>query len=242
MAVAVVSGGTRGIGFEVVKKLADGGKFSKIIATGRDVSALAALADKGVVPVVMDLADLTSVEAAVAEVKKHCGGRIDLLLNNAGILIPDSTIDTVDPAALSKTFQVNAMSPLVFTKGLLSEVKASEQKRIVFVTTKVASFSDNGSGKNYTYRSSKAALNMLALNLSIELKGDNVPVGMYHPGLVETEMTACFGVKAGETPKCKSPVEAADDMLRFALNVSMEDSGKVFEMPPGEQEKKLVPW
>jgi len=107
-------------------------------------------------------------------------------VHNAGILRGDS-LATLDFAEALKHYDVNALGPLRIVRALLSNL--GEGSKVGIVTSRVGSLSDNTSGGNYAYRMSKAAANMAAKNLSIELAPRGIAVAALHPGYVRTDMT-----------------------------------------------------
>ncbi|WP_448567426.1 SDR family oxidoreductase [Thalassotalea ganghwensis] len=110
---------------------------------------------------------------------------IDVLICNAGIL-RDEQLGDINTATIREQFEVNAIAPLMITEVLLSNLNAGA--RVAMITSRMGSIADNGSGGRYGYRMSKAALNAAAVSLAQDLKDDNISVGIYHPGYVQTDM------------------------------------------------------
>ena len=176
----LVTGSNRGIGLEFCKQLHS--KGINVIATCRESSKdLNALGVE-----VIENVDITS-DKSITNLKKRLRGiNIDCLINNAGIADYNS-IENLDLKSIRRQFEINALSPLSFTKELLSFIKKGS--KIIFITSRMASIEDNTSGGSYGYRMSKVALSMAAKSLSIDLFKKEIYVAILHPGLVSTRMT-----------------------------------------------------
>jgi NAD(P)-dependent dehydrogenase (short-subunit alcohol dehydrogenase family) len=130
---------------------------------------------------------------------------------------------------LSDVFQVNVFGPILLVKKLLPLIKKSGGVKIVFLTARVGSISDNELGGWYGYRSSKSALNMMIKNLSIELKRankENIVIGI-HPGTVKSHLSEPFlrNVKHN----IFTPNESVELMGKVISKISQKDSGKCFD-------------
>ena len=93
--------------------------------------------------------------------------RIDVLVNNAGILARDS-LDDLDFDGMRRQFEVNALGPLRVTHALLPNLGAGS--KVVIITSRMGSIADNGSGGYYGYRMSKAAVNIAGVSLARDLR------------------------------------------------------------------------
>ena len=143
--------------------------------------------------------------------------KIDLLINNAGLLEASSSFGKVDYDEWLEIFQVNSMAPLRLAERFVDHVAGSDLKLIVNVSSTMGSIGENDSGGSYIYRSSKAALNMVTRSLAIDLAPRGITVIAVHPGWVRTDM----GGKDGRL----SPEEAAADLRRLFGDLRPEDSG-----------------
>ncbi len=180
MARWVIVGASRGIGLEMVRQLCARGE--EVIAAVR--KATPAL-EKTCAEVVEGV-DVATEEGA-ARLARALGTRaVDALVHNAGVLKSD-TLATLDFHEALRHYDVNALGPLRIVRALLANLR--EGAKVGIVTSRVGSLSDNTSGGNYAYRMSKAAANMAAKNLSIELAERGVAVAALHPGYVRTDMT-----------------------------------------------------
>jgi len=142
---------------------------------------------------------------------------------------PEKSIDDINSEALEKVFQVNVYGPILLVKKLLPLIKKSQGVKVIFLTARVGSISDNELGGWYSYRSSKTSLNMMIKNLSIELQRankENIVIGI-HPGTVRSTLSEPFlrHVKHG----IFSPRESVELMTQVINKISQKDSGKCFD-------------
>ena len=220
MATALVTGANRGIGLELCKQLAE--RRMDVIAVCRERSQ--ALDGLGVrVEPGVDVTDDASMQALVARLGVD---RIDLLVNNAGILSSES-LDDLDFDRIRRQFEVNALGPLRTTAALLP--KLGEGSKVVVVTSRMGSIADNTSGGRYGYRMSKAAVNMAAKSLAVDLAPRRVAVAIVHPGMVRTDMTGHHGDV--------DPATAAARIIQRMDALTLETSG-TFWHANGE----VLPW
>lgn len=184
MARIVITGGNRGIGFELVRQFSKRG--DEVVVACRhsslELAATGAQIHEGV-----ELTDDASVAAFATKV----GGKVDILINNAGILSGE-TLDDLDFERMRRQYEVNTLAPLRMTKAILPLM--GEGGKVAIVSSRVGSMADNGSGGNYGYRMSKAAVNMAGVNLSHDLKALGITVLLLHPGYVRTGMTGGNGM------------------------------------------------
>ncbi len=137
---------------------------------------------------------------------------IDILINNAGLLIGDNLASTENTNIIEQ-FSVNALAPLNVCKYLLSQLTAGS--KIALISSRMGSINDNSSGGQYGYRMSKSALNAAAMSLSQDLKGDQISVAVYHPGWVQTRMVGHSGdISASEAGNRLCQLIVAQDMSK----------------------------
>ncbi len=118
---------------------------------------------------------------------KFADTTIDLLINNAGVYPGDDDLGSISIDNMKQAFLTNAIAPLKVSEAFLDNLSRSHLKTIVSISNKMGSISENNSGENYSYRVSKAALNMVMRNLAIDLKPKNIKVFMLHPGSAKAE-------------------------------------------------------
>ncbi len=184
--VALITGANRGIGFAAAKQLL--GLGYQVLLSGRDPEAVErAAAEIGAVPLVLDVTRAEAAEAAVRFVKERFG-RLDALVNNAGVLLDEGVRGLEVPVeAVARTFEVNVYGALRLAQAFAPMMVAQRYGRIVNVSSIMGSLAHAGSGY-LAYRSSKAALNMVTRVLAAELEGTGVLVNAVHPGWVRTRM------------------------------------------------------
>jgi NAD(P)-dependent dehydrogenase (short-subunit alcohol dehydrogenase family) len=189
--IALVTGANRGIGLEVVRQLAQRG-FTAVLGS-RDAekgrAAADALAADGVQvePRRLDVDDADSVREVVRELDGEFG-RLDVLVNNAGILYDtwQRGVDA-DLELVHRALETNMFGAWRTTQGCLPLLRRSDHGRIVNVSSGSGSLSGMGAGTP-AYSVSKAALNALTRILAAELRGDRILVNAVCPGWVATDM------------------------------------------------------
>lgn len=141
----------------------------------------------------LDVSSPASIAAWAADLKTRIN-HVDLLINNAGIL-EHTGLRTVDPEEMMRLFQINTMGPLFVTQSLHNQglLGRPGTSIVANMTSKMGSVEDNGMGGYYSYRASKAALNIINKSLSIDLASEGVTSVLLHPGFVKTEMTGNSG-------------------------------------------------
>jgi NAD(P)-dependent dehydrogenase (short-subunit alcohol dehydrogenase family) len=190
MKTCLVTGAGRGIGLELCRQLRQRGET--VIAVCRKASAELRALDCRIVEGV-EVTDGASLQRLAAEL---AGERIDVLVNNAGILERES-LDDLDIESIRRQFEVNALGPLRVTRALLPNLAADS--KVAIITSRMGSIADNGSGGYYGYRMSKAAVNMAGVSLARDLRERGIAVLLLHPGMVATEMTGRHGIPVEES-------------------------------------------
>ncbi|MEX0323179.1 MAG: SDR family NAD(P)-dependent oxidoreductase [Puniceicoccaceae bacterium] len=187
--VAVVTGGGRGIGREFARQLATAG--AHVVVTARTVEqleetkALIASANGACSTVPMDVLDEASVNAGIHEIES-VHGRIDLLVNNAGIAGGDGMPWEVDTDAWWRTMEVNLRGPYICAKAVIPGMIERGSGRIINVGSNIAFFPWP---RATAYSCSKAGLVRLSDNLAMGLKEHGISVFCISPGMVKTAMT-----------------------------------------------------
>ena len=185
----IITGANRGIGFELAKyySLQGHNVTSFVRKPSEEILKLPIQVVENV-----DVSDEEKVNEAISSLQ---GTKIDLLINNAGIM-GTTTLENMDSNAIKKQFDVNALAPLIMSNKMLPLM--NENSKIVMITSRMGSIQDNSSGGSYGYRMSKAALNAAAKSLALDLRDRKVSVGILHPGWVQTSMTANSGHLSAE--------------------------------------------
>lgn len=208
MATALVTGANRGIGLELARLFA--GRGDRVVAACRNSSA--ELDQLGVD--VKSGVDVTSDESVRALADSLGGERIDVLVNNAGLLERTDLRD-LDFDSVRRQFEVNSLGPLRVTRALLPNL--GEGSKVAIITSRMGSIDDNTSGGSYGYRMSKAAVNMAGASLAVDLQPEGVAVAILHPGFVRTEMTR----KQGHV----EPAESATNLLARIDELTLSTTG-----------------
>jgi NAD(P)-dependent dehydrogenase (short-subunit alcohol dehydrogenase family) len=187
--VALVTGASRGIGREVARQLAE--RDYDVLLTARDENKARGAAEEiGARPLQLDVSDPSSIESAAAAV-----GELDVLVNNAGIVIDGGVAGTEpDFDAIQRTLDTNFFGAYRLTAALLPVLRKSAHPRIVNVSSGMGGVAEMG-GWVPGYRVSKAALNAMTRILSTELADDGVLVNSACPGFVNTDMGAQWGAR-----------------------------------------------
>jgi NAD(P)-dependent dehydrogenase (short-subunit alcohol dehydrogenase family) len=259
----VVTGGNSGIGFETAAALAEMG--ARVVVTARNADkgraavgriterADAAGKEGGAQLVVFDLAELASVRRGAGEILEQAP-RIDVLVNNAGIVLSERT-ETVD--GLESTLAINHLGPFLLTNLLADRIGASPPARIVNVSSsahaaarKGIPFDDLQSERRYrtmrVYGQSKLANILFTLELARRLQGTGVTANSLHPGTVRTGYGAdgdttgylAFGLKISR-PFFLSPAQGARTSIYLASSPEVEGvSGEYFVKCKPRQPKR----
>jgi NAD(P)-dependent dehydrogenase (short-subunit alcohol dehydrogenase family) len=203
--VALISGANRGIGLEAGRQLARKGVL--VVLGARDPEkgkdAARSITGEGLEAetVRLDVADGLSVAAAVEEIaRRH--GRIDILVNNAAILIDGpggfrSSLFELKADTARQTFETNVLGPLRLTQAVVPIMQRNGYGRIVNLSSGAGQLSDMRSGFP-AYRMSKAALNALTRITAAELASTNIKVNAVCPGWVRTDMGGAEAERPGE--------------------------------------------
>lgn len=186
---AIVTGGTRGIGFAIVKAFLDNG--AKVALCGsREGTASAAVEklkainpDYEVMGIWPDMTDPDSIAAEFAKVNEAFG-RIDILGNNAGVSARESIYD-YDPAAFDKTMALNVNAVFYCCKAVAPFMRAQGGGAIINTSSMVSIY---GQPSGCAYPASKFAVNGLTKSLARELAADQIRVNAVAPGVTHTDM------------------------------------------------------
>jgi NAD(P)-dependent dehydrogenase (short-subunit alcohol dehydrogenase family) len=227
MPTVLITGANRGLGLEFATQYL--ANQWRVIATCRAPLAATALnALQGSIEVhPLDVTDFAQVEGLGATLAKT---PIDVLINNAGIYGPrDLTYEAMDYLEWPHVMRTNVAAPLKLSAVLLGNVARSTQKKIVAISSKMGSMTDNTSGGSYIYRSSKAALNATMKSFSIDIRGSGVTVGLLHPGWVRTDM--------GGPSALIDASESVEGMRQVIADLKPERTGHFFDYEGNE-----VPW
>jgi 2-glutathionyl-2-methylbut-3-en-1-ol dehydrogenase len=232
MATKLIIGADRGIAHAMSRRLHQRGDsvVAACFGDGADLAALGIHVEPGV--------DVTSDEAVTGLAKRleQQGTRLEWLVNVAGIMHLD-TLDTVDYDDVRKQFEVNTLGPLRVVRELRGLL--DEGAKVGIFTSRVGSLGDNTSGGDYAYRISKAAANMVALNLHHDLKHRGIAVQALHPGMVLTHLLDVVDPdQMARYASAYSPPEKAAEQLIAVLDGLTVAAAGQFQHANGD----ILPW
>lgn len=209
--IALVTGANRGIGYEICRQLGAAGMT--VILTARDPqkgqSAADALRSEGhnIVYQQLEVADAVSVNAA-RDVVRSRFGRLDVLVNNAAILLDEGrSVFNVDVETLRRTLEVNVLGAFIVSQAFIPLMRENGYGRVVNVSSGAGSITEMGSYAP-AYSTSKAALNAMTRIFANVVDGRTIKVNAMCPGWVQTDM--------GGRGAPRSPAEGADTALWLA--------------------------
>jgi 3-oxoacyl-[acyl-carrier protein] reductase len=197
--VALVTGGGRGIGADIARELADAGARVAVSARTREQVDDVAQEIDGIA-IAGDVSNRGDVERMIQETESRLGP-IDLLAANAGIANQDGATWELDPADWWRVLEVNVLGVHLCCRAVIPGMLERGRGRIVITGSGAAYLP----GQRHTaYPTSKAAVVRYAETLNGELEG-RIPVFVFSPGLVRTEMTSGFGDDLPWTPPELAP-------------------------------------
>lgn len=241
--IALITGANKGIGFEIATQLGKAGIKVYIGARNeaRGKQAEARLQKIGVKAqfIHLDLHDSASIQAASQQIM-DTEGHLDILVNNAGIIAPDDGLPShTSIDVIKRTFDTNFFGTVVVTQAMLPLIKASPAGRIVNISSGLGSLALNedlnwefNDTKLIGYNASKAALNMLTVQLAWELADTNIKVNAANPNFTDTELVP--GAVGG-----RPVAEGAKTAVALALLGVDGPTGKFFE---DFSTNEYVPW
>ncbi|KAK1947225.1 C-factor [Phytophthora citrophthora] len=242
----LITGSTRGIGLALATQYTEAGW--NVIGTVRASSntdkvhyafyVLVALSPFKIITI--DTTDETSVAEAARQLD---GVAIDLLINNAGTGFLTEIVEPTKELFV-KVFEVNVVGPFLVSRALESNLQLAAKTHgsasIVQISSVLGSITSNTVGAfastfkgQYSYTTTKAALNMMTRSLAMDLRDSNVAVVAVHPGYVNTELTGNLGVL--------KPADVAAAIASVVDKVAIEDTGKFLNADPTYPNAEL-PW
>jgi len=236
----LITGANRGIGLQLATNYAKRGW--KVVATARnpaeavELNELAA-GNPQVTVAQLDLLDFASIDALAAKLKNV---PIDVLLNNAAILGDPAKQDfgTLDFAVMQEVYAVNAVGTLKMTEKFFDNVLASQQKKVVAITSQQASIGSLRDPMIPFYKMSKTALNMGMSSIARRVKSKKVTIALISPGAVDTEMMqAALGHSNFKANFLITPEESAEAVINIIDQYDLNLTG-TFMSHRGD----VIPW
>jgi NAD(P)-dependent dehydrogenase (short-subunit alcohol dehydrogenase family) len=229
--VVLVTGGNRGIGLEICRQLL--ARSARVLLTARSLTKAQAAAkslnagENQLRFHPLDVVDEKSIEALRAFVAATYG-RLDVLINNAGIIAKtDRNVLELPLAAVRETLETNTLGPLRLAQALTPIMRVGGAGRIINMSSGMGALSSMGSD-HAAYRMSKTALNALTLMLATELSSDGIAVNSMCPGWVRTDM--------GGPGASRDVSTGADTAVWLALDAPQTLTGKFL------RDRKVIPW
>ncbi len=224
-----VVGARGGIGGALVDQLLARDTVGQLFALSREVTKRE---DPRHTCMTLDVTDEMTIEAAAQKIHEP----LDLIIVATGLLhgtdgvAPEKTYRTLDAASLRRVLEVNTVGPALVAKHFLPLLRPKSRSVFAAISARVGSIGDNRLGGWYSYRASKAALNMLLKTASIEVARRHrqaLVVGL-HPGTVDTQLSKPF---QGNVPDGKlfSPDDCAARLLKVIDGLSVSATGQVWD-------------
>lgn len=233
----LLTGSNRGVGLALAEEYAARGW--NVIATTRspdratDLQALATRNPK----VLIEKLDVTDVGQIAALATKYRGVPVDVLFNNAAWLgepVKDQQLGNLDQTLFTTVMNTNVYGPLKLSEAFADNVAASDQKKIIGMTSGLGSLTLMGQmSRFYYYQMSKTALNMGMRALRNDLRKRGIIVALLAPGMVETDMLEASGF----TGKALTPAESAASLFELVAALTIDDRGI-----PVNVDGKPIPW
>ncbi|MFN3343156.1 MAG: SDR family oxidoreductase [Flavobacteriales bacterium] len=240
MKIALVTGAYKGLGFEWCKQL--GNQGYKVILTARDLKkakeAAELLNEQELViyPKALEVTNEKQIEE-IANWTKEMFGRIDMIVNNAGI----NPKDYADKSRMAKAFylkdldakemldviHINSIAPLLIVKHFRQLLVKSEKPMVINISSWLGSVTNLTFGGHYGYVGSKNLLNVLNKSLANELKQENIICINVNPGWVQTDM-------GGQKAQYTSEQAVTNILTNIVSKVSIADSGKFLNFDGSE--------
>jgi 3-oxoacyl-[acyl-carrier protein] reductase len=236
--VALVTGGSRGIGRAIVEILAGSGM--DVLFTYRENAAaaeevIAANAGARITAMRVDSRDSAAC-TALAEGLFHRNGRIDVLVNNAGV-IRDNLLGMLADEDLRTVLETNVTGTLNMSRAVIPHMLARRRGKII----NISSVSGEKGGRGQThYAASKGAINAFTRSLAVELASRSITVNAVAPGVIETEMSRPVREMAGDLIKSKillrrigQPADVAYAVWFFASRYADYITGQILHVDGG---------
>lgn len=236
--VALVTGGSRGIGRAIVEALAnDGAKVAFVYNSNKAAAdeVVASLSGKDVKAIQADVRSKEASEKVVADIVEEWGS-LDILVNNAGI-IRDGLLATMDAQQWQDVIDTNLTSVFNFCQSVTRQMMSQRYGRIINMSSVAADVSNPGQAN---YAASKGGVEGFTRCLATELARRGVTANAVAPGFIETDMTTAVVEVAGKEIKKKIPVrrlgkpdDIANAVLFFAQEASSYVTGQILKVDGG---------
>ncbi|CAJ1949622.1 unnamed protein product [Cylindrotheca closterium] len=239
----LVTGGNRGLGFEITKELVSLGATALVLCRSSS-KELSRLIGKYNVYDGVDVTDTEAVNKAMKKVKSD-GGDIDMIINNAGYFYePCEKIldDSLNFEEELKQINICGLGPLRVNAAAVNSGALAESAKLVIITSQAGSCEwrstqNKDEGGDYGHHMSRAACNMAGVLQAEELRSKGYSVILLHPGFNRTDMTAKYK-EIWDKEGAVEPATGAKRVLYEAIKSNMETTGQFINCEDG----KKIPW
>ena len=236
--VALITGANKGIGLEIARQLATAGATALIGArdsAGGEKAVEDLAADNLDARFIrIDVTEQSSIDQGAARIERDFG-KLDILINNAGIGIDNAPPSQLEMDVLRRTYETNFFGVFAVTKAMLPLLRKSDSARIVNISSGLGSLTQNSDpgyqyagAKLLAYNSSKSALNALTIQFAHELRETPIKVNSADPGYVATDLNNHRGTRTVE--------QGARAAVKLATLPADGPTGGYFD------EDGVVPW
>jgi 3-oxoacyl-[acyl-carrier protein] reductase len=236
--IAIVTGGSRGIGRAIVEILAASGM--DVTFTYRDNATaanevIAANSGKKISAEKVDVRNFTACSSLVEKIVERMG-KIDLLVNNAGV-VRDNLLAMLDDDDVKTVLDTNVIGAFNMTRAVAPHMISKRRGKIV----NISSVSAEKGGRGQTnYAASKGAINAFTKSLAVELAPRNITVNAVAPGVIETEMSRTVRELAGDQINSRillkrigKPVDIANAVWFLSSNFAGYITGEILHVDGG---------
>lgn len=234
--IAIITGGTRGIGLETVRTFAKNGAKTILFGSRQETvdKAIAKLQEEGleVDGYCPNLNNYSEIEQTIAEILKKYG-RIDILVNNAG-MSADKPIENTSQEEIDKVIDLNLRAVLYLTKAVVPAMKQQKSGVILNTSSMVSIY---GQPAGVAYPATKFAINGLTKSLARELAPAGIRVNAVAPGVTNTDMVAALPpemieplVKTIPLGRIGEPVDIANAFLFLASDLASYITGTILQV------------
>ncbi|SDC15069.1 3-oxoacyl-[acyl-carrier protein] reductase [Mycolicibacterium neoaurum] len=232
--VAVVTGAARGIGATIAEVFARDGAAVVAVDVPSAEDALKQTAEKvGGTALALDVTAADAVDQIVAHLKKHHGGTLDVLVNNAGIT-RDKLLANMDDSRWDSVIAVNLVAPLTLTEGLVAAGALADGGRVIGLSS-MAGIAGNRGQTNYA--TTKAGMIGIVDALAPSLADKGITINAVAPGFIETKMTEAIPLATREVGRRLNslfqggqPVDVAEAIAYFASPASNAVTGNTIRV------------
>ncbi|MGB5113441.1 MAG: 3-oxoacyl-ACP reductase [Mycobacterium sp.] len=232
--VAVVTGAARGIGATIAEVFARDGAAVVAVDVPAAEEALKETADKvGGTALALDVTVPDAVDQILAHLREHHGGKVDVLVNNAGIT-RDKLLANMDESRWDSVIAVNLVAPLTLTEGLVAAGALGEGGRVIGLSS-MAGIAGNRGQTNYA--TTKAGMIGIVEALEPSLAANGVTINAVAPGFIETKMTEAIPLATREVGRRLNslfqggqPVDVAETIAYFASPASNAVTGNTIRV------------